>query len=279
MKARGRLQTYSYLFAGLAWALAVCGALVFALVSGLRRLLWMETMNNHPMVPLWLEGGIALLGVGLMVFWYRIAAAALQYREKRQRLAELLAPRLRAFPYPVPDALHRIADWYLIEDRNERSAFTLGGMRPRIAISQSLWNALDEPARTAVMYHEAAHALFRDPLQQTLLQVLATALRPLGMGALYRRYLLYREVAADAVAISACGGDDAPLLNALLAVARPNATMVARVGLTGALDARMQFLESQKPPAWWDRRLRFHVMSSTVAICLTLGEGLMVWCH
>lgn len=279
MNARGRLQTYSYLLAGLVWALAVCGALVFALVSGVRHLLWIETMNSHPMVPVWLEGGIALVALAIVVFWYRIASAALQYRRKRRHLAKLLAPRLRAFPYPVPDALRRVADWYLIEDRNERAAFTLGGKRPRIAISQGLWNALDEPARTAVMHHEAAHARFRDPLQQTLLQVLAAALRPLGMGALYRRYLLQREVAADAVAVSACGGDDAPLLYALLTVAKPRATMVARVGLTGALDARMEFLESQKPPAWWDQRLRFHVMSSTVAICLTLGEGLMVWCH
>ncbi|RIV20867.1 hypothetical protein D2Q93_11395 [Alicyclobacillaceae bacterium I2511] len=63
---------------------------------------------------------------------------------------------------------------------------------PNVAISSGLWAALDESARKAVLYYEVAHVWARDPLQQTLLQVLSYALRPLGMASLYQRYLIRR---------------------------------------------------------------------------------------
>ncbi|MDA8344978.1 MAG: M48 family metalloprotease [Thermaerobacter sp.] len=279
MSRRQVLSAYSHFAMAILWTAALAVALAFALISGLHHLLWLRMRSGHPATPIWLWLAVALLSGATLTFWYRIVSAAVRYRRQRRQVSDRLAPLLQPFPQAVQDGVLMAADWYLIDDRSERYAFTWGGYRPRVGISRGLWDALDGPARRAVMYHEAAHALVRDPLQQTVLQVLSEALRAFGMQALYQRYLVRREIVADTLAVSACGGDDQPLLSALLAAAGGSAGVEARVGLTGALEARVRFLETRRAPSWWDRCIGTRLMVGTAAIALTVAEGLLVLCR
>lgn len=237
-------RTYSYSLVAAGLATLILTALGFALVSSLRHLLWMRMMKGHSMPSPWLWAGVAAIAVTILVFWYRIIAAALLQRQQRQKFIDRVRPLLKPLPQTIPPELLRIADWYLVDDKKDRYAFTWGIKRGRIAISQGLWETLDESAQRAVLYHEAAHVLARDPLQQTFLQVLSVALRPLGVASLYQRYLFRREILADELAIFACEGDDVPLLTALLAAAESAATDESRVSLAGALEARITFMET-----------------------------------
>lgn len=272
-------RTYGYSVTAALLAALMMTVLGFALVSSLRHLLWVSMMKGHPMPPLWLWLGAGALAAVLLALWYRMTWAALVQGQKRRRFIQRVQPLLRPLPYKLPPELTRIADWYVIDDKHERYAFTWGIKRSKIAISEGLWEALDESAQRAVLYHEAGHVMARDPLQQTILHVLAQALQPLGLGLLYQRYLLRREILADRLAIAACEGDDVPLLTALLAATESAAADESRVGLAGALEARLSFMETGQLPSWWDQHVRYRLLSTGVAILLTVSEGILVWCH
>ncbi len=279
MKQPNIWRHYSYLIIGVGLAIMMGGAVTFALVSSLRHLLWLETMPSHRLVPVWLWVTIGFLTLILLVFWYRIISTILSYRETQRRLNRYLFPRLQPFTDPVPDDLQLVAQWFVMNDDHLHQTFTWGLLHPRIVISQKLWASLDPAAQKAVLYHEAAHAMFFDPLQQVVLQIVAFALQPLGMGSLYRRYLLHREIVADGFAVSACAGDDTPLLSALLIAADSHASQVSDVGLLSALEARIYFLETHQLPPWRGPELKFHLISSSGVVLLVLGQGLLVWCH
>ncbi len=258
-----------------ALAMATLG---FLLVSSLRHLLWWQMMNQHRAWPI----GIAtlfLLSITLsIVLWYRIVHAAVLECRQRQRFFHQVQPLLTPLPSVLRITLAKQADWYLI-DTDERLAFTWGVQRSRIAISTGLWESVDEPARRAVAYHELAHVLNRDSWQQMFLQILAKALGPVGIEALYKRYLIRREILADSFAIDACDGDDAPLLEAMLAVARAPGNLEPRVNLGGALDARIAFMETGVVPGWWEGNAKSRLLSTAIALLFTVGEGLIIWCH
>ncbi len=270
---------YSYSLAAIVWAGTVMAAIAFGFVSSLHHAIWILAMPHHAMAPLWLWAVVGVSGIMLVVLWYRIIAAMMRSQIQRRHLLELIGPYLRPFPSSVPGPLAEVADWFMVDDHDERYAFTWGLGRGRVAISRSLWQALDESARTAVMYHEAAHALARDPFQQALLQILSEAFKPLGMGSLYRRYLVQREIYADQTAVRAFQGDDLPLLTALKAAVESAPSLPSHVGLAGALEARIQFLTTQQPMAWSDMRLRFRFYASGLAVLVTIAEGILVWCH
>lgn len=278
MRRAEALRTSRYFLAGLAWAGALGGGLVYALASASQRLLWTLTMKRHTLPPwLWVE--VLLICVALGVYGYRLVLAALHYRQKQRLLNITVSPLLQPFSAALPPSLQRIADWYFIDSDEEPYAFTWGIARPRIVISRRLWLALDDKAQKAVLYHEAAHALARDPLQQAILHILAKALGPAGLGLLYRQYLIQREIAADQWAIRACNGDDAPLLQALWTASQSLPDLSPRVGLVGVLEARLHFLETRESPSNWDPRLRYHMLSSSLAVLVTLCEGVFLRCH
>ncbi len=271
---------YSYALLSICIAGGLAVGLGFALVSGIRHLLWMNMMQgDHKSFLLWLETtGAAFL---TLLFWYRILAAVIRQRRRVTQLEKKLQSRLHPFTLPIPASIRDLASWYLVDD-DQPMAFTWGVWRPRIALSTGLCKQLDEEAQEAVMFHEAAHARMRDPLQQTILVVLSEALGPLGMHALYKRYLIGREIWADQEALRACGGDDIPLLSALVAVGRDKGTqdsVASYVGLAGVLEARVEFLETGSLPQLWDGDIRYRLMASFMAVVFTVGEGLLVWCH
>ncbi|KPV43437.1 M48 family metalloprotease [Alicyclobacillus ferrooxydans] len=273
------LLRYSYSVAALCITGAFAVALGFVLVSGIRHLLWMHEMGGmHPSDPsLWLLTGGALLMTSL--FWYRIMAALFRHRAKRLRFESQITPLLKPLGVEVPESIQGAATWYELDDP-QPMAFTWGVLHQRIALSSGLCGALDTPARVAVMHHEAAHARMHDPLQHALLLVLADALGPFGMRALFQHYLVRREVSADRDALAACGGDDLPILSALFTVAAAQQEPASSyVGLAGAIEARLEFLETGTTPHLWDGNLRYRLLASTMAILLTVGQGLLVWCH
>lgn len=279
MTMRNVWKTYSYLLIGLLWGIGLTLALTFGFVSSLRHLLWMAAMPHAPFPPMWLWTAVAMLGWALIFVGYRATVAVARYREQHRLMLETLAPLIAPLPFPIPVALRGTAAWHIVRDSGERFAFTWGVRRCHIAVSESLWQALDNPARVAVIYHEAAHAIARDPLQQVVLQALSEALPLFGMRLIYQRYLIRREINADAVAIAASEGDEAPLLSALKAAVDFAVPMVSHVGLADALDARLDYIETRYPPPVLSSGLWLRLMASSAAILLTIGEGWLVWCH
>lgn len=279
MTAQGLMRRYSYTFAGATLAGIIFAALTFAIGSGVHHLLWMNAMKDHRVPPLWMEGGVVLLVVAFLTLASRVAAGALRCRHRQRTMAVRLAPLLRPLPDHQTVELLPTADWHLVADPDAYYAFTWGTGRPQIAVSEALWNTLEPRARQSVLYHEAAHALARDPLQQCLLQVLAEAFPPVGFRQLYERYLTHRELVADAFAIGACAGDEVPLLTALQTMLSSSIAPTSQVGLAGALRARLQVLDTHQWPAWADAALRYRLMTAATGILLTLGEGVWVICR
>lgn len=277
----GRFTDYTYSLLGLGIATAFATAVGFALVSGIRHLLWLHTMGGEgsSTTTLWLETGTVTIIA--LVFWYRLISAILRYKYQRRRFMDSMRPYLQAMDETVPPLIRNDAAWYMLED-DQCLAFTWGLFGQRIVLSKGLWQTLDEDARQAVMHHEAAHARMRDPLQQSLLLVLSHAMGPFGLRTLYHRYLVRRELIADQAALTASGGDDVPLLSALVAMTRETEQSLdtrTYAGFASAMQARVQFLETGLMPAWWDGSIRYRLLSSGIAVALTVGEGLLVWCH
>lgn len=278
MKIRDTFSKYGYSLVGAVLVTMILAVLGFALVSSLRHLLWVYMMNGHPAPSNWLWASFIFIAAITIVVWYRVLEATLIHRQQRRQFLFRIQPLLKPFPHGLQKELLKRADWYLI-DTQDPFAFTWGFKKAQIAISQGLWDSLDESAQKAVLYHELAHVLHHDPLQQSFLQVLSKALRPIGIGSLYDRYLVRREILADSFAISACKGNEVPLLTAMLAVAGNAKFEEARADLAGAMDARISFMETGLFPGWWDQPIRFRLLSTVFAIALTIGEGMLVWCH
>jgi Zn-dependent protease with chaperone function len=277
MRSKAALSVYAYSLTALTIAISFASALGFVLYSGLRHLVWIHMLGSRAEIPLYsLETSLAALG--LVVFWYRLLTAFLrqlqQYRKLENNIQALWVPKVQG----IPSELRRITDWYVIDDE-ERYAFTLGILRQKIIVSTGLWNALGDRARTAVLYHEAAHARMRDPLQQGVLAALTQALPWLRIRTLYDRYLIRRELLADTLAIEECDGDDTPLLEALIATVGYHSHSAPVVGLTDALQERIRFLETKRMPAWGDGPMRYRLISTVLAILVTALQGLLVWCH
>lgn len=104
----------------------------------------------------------------------------------------------------------------LFEDPQPQ-AFCAGLFRPRVYLSTAAVEALDEDELDAVLAHEEQHARVRDPLRVFCLRGLAAALFFLpALRRLSDRYASLSELAADAAAVRASGGDRRPLASALL---------------------------------------------------------------
>lgn len=77
-------------------------------------------------------------------------------------------------------------------------AFCHGLIRPRIYVSTSLLRILGPAELTAVLAHERAHQLSRDPLKIAITQVLTSALLLVpGVSRIKDRFLLSLEIKAD----------------------------------------------------------------------------------
>lgn len=97
-------------------------------------------------------------------------------------------------------------------------AYTAGLLRPRIWVSSGLCERLTGPALEAVLWHEHAHVLARDPLRVLIARALAALLFVVPwIAALVERYEVAKELEADRVALERLGSP-APLAQALYAI-------------------------------------------------------------
>ena len=141
------------------------------------------------------------------------------------RASRRLARRIRTLtvehPPPLGAALERagLAGKVDLVDASEPFSFAYGVGAPRIALSRGLVDSVTPGELEAVLEHERYHVQNLDPLKVVLARALPRAFFYLpALGALRRRYVTARELAADRHALSACGR--APLAGALFKVVR-----------------------------------------------------------
>jgi len=130
-------------------------------------------------------------------------------------------------------------------------AFCYGLRRPRICLSTGMVTALDAEQLTALLWHEHAHLLQRDPLKVAVGRAWTAMFFFLPLArTLYSGYLLAKEIEADAYACTRCGSNG-PLTAALvrlldvqdaLGLAVPQAA-----GSTDALEMRVDSLLGDAP--------------------------------
>lgn len=150
-------------------------------------------------------------------------------------------------------------------------AFTAGFFRPRMYIARHLSEYLSHDELVAVIAHEQAHLLRRDPLRLFLLRALAATLFWLpAMRRLAEDLADEAEILADDSA-AACAGN-VPLASAILAVAQwPQRPATLWVGFARAdvLERRIRRLMGEDP------RLGTHVTWRSVAGAV--GVLAVVW--
>jgi Zn-dependent protease with chaperone function len=273
------LSQYGYSLTAFAITLVFILAFGFGMISEIRHILWIEMMGTKSTVPVWLWITATSSVLLTTLIWYRLTVGTIRYFLRRNSLVTEISHWLTPLSAElIPKEIARTADWHIIED-SKRYAITWGILRQHIGISRGLWDALDSAGRKAVMYHESAHAAAHDPLQQTILETLSFSFGPLGMTQLYNRYLVRREILADVCALEANEGNDVPLITALLTAVKSESEVKTQVGLTGAFEARVEFISTRRVPTWWDNTLRRRLIPTILAISLTVGQGLLIWCH
>lgn|GEM_PF-5094380 len=249
-----------------------------ALYGTLDHMFWIGNRGSVMSRPWWLDVTAIVLLTALVVFFYRLVTSlALQMRYNRSirlQFEPLLVPlgsRLTAHLPPV-------ATWHIVED-TAYYAFTWGFGQRRIVISRGLLDALPEESLRAVLYHEFEHASAHDPLQRFFLQLLANAFPGFGFQELLQAYQLRCEVNADAASITACGGDDLPLLSALILASKHMDMESLQVGLTAVMEARIAFLETKRLPPLFSKRISYRVSSSIFTAAVLVGQGVLIWCR
>ena len=158
--------------------------------------------------------------------------ACLAVRSPQSRVVDLLARRL---------GLQGHID---VVEVGEPIAFCYGFLRPRVLVSTGLFDLLPPRELEAVLLHEREHLRRFDPLKMALGKLLVSTgfFVPL-LGALYRRFLVEKELAADR-AVIAEHGDEVSLSSALIRLVERRSTVQPPLvaGAGEALEARIDAL-------------------------------------
>ncbi len=136
-----------------------------------------------------------------------------------------------------------------VVDSDAQLAFCYGYVRPRILISTGLVSGLSRSELECLLLHEREHLRQRDPLKVAIGRLLVGMLffMPL-IGALYRRYLVEKELAADRAAVNV-QGQSRDLAGALLHLLEAGSARPApSVGGDEALAARIAVLLGEPIP-------------------------------
>ena len=193
--------------------------------------------------------GAAVIGIAVRASWHQRQA----YRRFRGRMC-------------VVSSLDRHPTVRVIEDPRPQ-AFCAGYLRPAVYVSQRTLDLLTDGELEAVLAHEHHHLQVRDPLRFACGRVLSQALffvpvlRPLC-----DRYSDLAELRADAAAIRASAGQNAPLASALLAFEASGPPSAA-----GISPERVDSLLGQ--PARW--RLPSRLMTASLGALAALS--VLIW--
>lgn len=141
-----------------------------------------------------------------------------QWAHTRQLPGQLFAVARPVDPGPTLDPLlHALALRGRVDlvDTAIPLAFCYGLRRPRICLSTGLLAVLEPDELTALLWHEKAHLVRRDPWKVAFGRAWIRGCFFLPLAAvLYQRYLVAKEIAADAFACARLGSV-APLASAL----------------------------------------------------------------
>lgn len=190
------------------------------------------------LLPVADAAGIGVLVLGSLAFAVLGLGARSAVRSMRRT-----RQFLRSLPVAAPAVL--AGHGVVVFDDHRPLVFCAGLVRPRIYVSSTTLDVLDEEQLRAVLAHEAHHARQRDPLRVLVARTLADALfflpaaRRLGS-----RYEDLAELAADRAALRASRGAPAPLASALLSLEATDAAVV------GIAPERVDHLMGETTP--WD---------------------------
>lgn len=197
---------------------------------------------------------VSLLGLLALALAASAVGAALlelahQARAGRRALRSARAGALMPAPELVAFARDLGLSRLVVVESKERIAFCAGLLRPCVAISTAVCDALEPSALRALLAHEAAHARRRDPLRQVLGAAATRALWlvPAASALAAHRRLRY-ELAADREAAGRAGRRS--LAAALLVMHEPGqaAPSAAISGGAGRLEARVDALLGSEIP-------------------------------
>lgn len=154
----------------------------------------------------------------------------------------------------------------------EPVAFVVGLFRPRVFVSQRLFD-LGHDLAEPVVAHEEAHAAHGDVLQRAMARLAGFAHWPRVASSLQRRLVVAQEVAADAHAARVVG-DPLRVAEALLRLTRlaPSPRVVGMSFTDGDVAARVRALVAAQPGARAPRRLVAASISASVVALLCGGH-------
>ncbi len=230
---------------------------------------WAAHLVSYVIVGLLLVGGSR--GVA------RLLGQTWRTRQTLQRLLHLTCPLDPALQ-PLLARLHLTGRVDLVQAATPL-AFCYGLLWPRICLSTGLVRVLTEAELTALLWHERYHLLRRDPLKVALGRAGAGAFFFLPVvQALYSRYLLAKEVDADAYACQQQGSAE-PLTDALCVLidlrdaGAADASPPQAAGATDALEVRIAELLGQPQALPWPLAA---ALRSAVLLGVLVGvEGLV----
>lgn len=158
-----------------------------------------------------------------------------------------------------------------IVDSSEAFVFTAGHREPRIYMSQTAVDTLNDEELEAVLRHEEHHRAAGDPLRTQVMLALKSALGYLpATRRLVRAYLHQAEFAADDAALRSVRPQT--LLSAFVKLAESSAPSAAVAGYTDFAEARITRLTSHRDPAIaeWTSLLAAFTASLVLLVSLPL---------
>lgn len=164
----------------------------------------------------------ALLGVGVVAAWWRIARRGPRVAAGESAAARREADRITKVVAATP-MLSALRGRIHVSDGTELAVCTHGMWRPRVAVSVAWAEQVGDDVLVAALAHELQHVRARDPLRYGVLQ-LALAVNPVGrrwLAAHATRWVAAREVHCDRGAVLE-GAEPLALAEAIVRAARPS---------------------------------------------------------
>lgn len=186
---------------------------------------------------------IGLLGLALLGYFF----GGILYTALKQKIELKKYLALLKFLDQNPDKLNRailrteMKNSILCVESTSNFAFTYGLLRPKIIVSTSLIEILDEDELVAVLLHEICHCQQRDPLKLYTIRFLFSKVWRFKLIAKLTNFFLFTmELRADEYA-TRLSDRSWSLASALLKVIQSDIDLPqAAVGVTTVLDARVE---------------------------------------